>query len=96
MQFQSDILGVTTLRPVVAETTALGAAYLAWAPGLAVGFWINRKEIAEQWQEDARFKSKMKPARRKELLTRWEQGIGACRQGWESLGQSATCGRKSG
>lgn len=72
MQFQSDILGVTTLRPVVSETTALGAAYLA---GLAVGFWKNQKQIAEQWQEDARFRSKMKPAERTKRLKQWGRAL---------------------
>jgi glycerol kinase len=61
MQFQADILGVPVVRPKVAETTALGAAYLA---GLAVGFWKDRKEIAKQWQVDRRFKPTMKPAQR--------------------------------
>ena len=81
MQFQSDILGVPTLRPVVAETTALGAAYLA---GLAVRYWKSKNEIAAQWQEDARFNSKMKPARRKTLMTGWNRALDrACN--WETL-----------
>ncbi len=49
MQFQSDMLGVPVERPVVQETTALGAAYLA---GLAVGFWESKEEIAKQWKNE--------------------------------------------
>ena len=52
MQFLSDILGAPVDRPVVTETTALGAAYLA---GLAVGFWESREQIAAQWGLDRRF-----------------------------------------
>ena len=52
MQFQSDILGVRVDRPQVAETTAMGAAFLA---GLAVGFWKDKEEIAEKWQVDRSF-----------------------------------------
>src|SRR5206468_2522242 len=57
MQLQSDLLGVPVVRPKVAETTALGAAYLA---GLAVGFWKNQGDIAKQWQVDARFTPAMR------------------------------------
>jgi glycerol kinase len=73
MQFQADLLGVPVVRPKVAETTALGAAYLA---GLAVGFWKDRKEIAKQWQVDRRFPSAMKPARRKLLVAGWDKALG--------------------
>ncbi len=52
MQFQADILGVPVVRPRVAETTALGAAYAA---GLAVGFWKDRDELRGKWSEDKRF-----------------------------------------
>ena len=52
MQFQADILGVPVVRPVVAETTALGAAYAA---GLAVGFWSSTQEIRDQWAEGGRW-----------------------------------------
>ena len=72
MQFQTDLLKVPVIRPVVEETTALGAAYLA---GLAVGFWKNQKEIATQWQEAARYKSAMKPAERTKLLTSWKRAL---------------------
>jgi glycerol kinase len=72
MQFQSDLLNVNVVRPQVNETTALGAAYLA---GLAVGFWKNEKEIAQQWEESARFKSGMKPAERKRLQSQWQRAV---------------------
>ena len=72
MQFQSDLLRVPVVRPVVAETTALGAAYLA---GLAVGYWKNQREISTQWQEAARFKSTMKPKRRAELIAGWDRAL---------------------
>src|SRR6185437_9056755 len=61
MQLQADLLGVPIVRPKVAETTALGAAYLA---GLAVGFWKNQADIAKQWQTDKRFTASMKRAER--------------------------------
>jgi glycerol kinase len=63
MQFQADVLGVPVVRPLVTETTALGAAYLA---GLAVGFWDTQEEIAAQWRCDRRFEPAMRrrPARR--------------------------------
>ncbi len=72
MQFQADLLGVPVVRPKVAETTALGAAYLA---GLAVSFWKDRKEIAKQWQVDRRFQPAMKPAQRKQLVAGWEKAL---------------------
>jgi len=79
MQFQSDLLGVPVVRPKVAETTALGAAYLA---GLAVGFWKNESEIATQWQVDRKFKPAMKPATRKHLCAGWAKAL-ARAQSWE-------------
>ena len=72
MQFQADLLGVPVVRPKVAETTALGAAYLA---GLAVGFWKDRKEIAKQWQADRQFRPTMKPTQRKQLVAGWEKAL---------------------
>jgi len=72
MQFQADVLGVPVVRPKVAETTALGAAYLA---GLAVGFWKDRKEIAKQWQADRQFRPAMKPAQRRQLVAGWEKAL---------------------
>ena len=73
-QFQSDLLGVPVLRPQFAETTALGAAYLA---GLAVGFWESREEIARQWAVDRRFTPKMEASRREALYAGWQQAVEA-------------------
>jgi len=77
MQFQADLLGVPVARPRVAETTALGAAYLA---GLAVGFWKDRREIAAQWRVDRRFVPAVKLAVRKQLLAGWAQALARARQ----------------
>ena len=79
MQFQADLLGVPAVRPRVAETTALGAAYLA---GLAVGFWKNTAEIAAQWHADRRFAPAIKPAARKKLLAGWNKALTRA-QRWE-------------
>ncbi len=72
MQFQADILGVPVLRPVVTETTALGAAYLA---GLAVGFWQDQQEIARNWAVDRVFEPDMSAERREELYAGWEKAV---------------------
>lgn len=74
MQFQSDILDVPVERPVVQETTALGAAYLA---GLAVGFWSDREEIAQQWKIDKTFKPVMKETQRNDLYEGWKVAVEA-------------------
>ncbi len=79
MQFQADLLGVPVVRPMVSETTALGAAYLA---GLAVGYWKSRAEIAEQWQTDRRFTPTMKPAVRRALDDGWRRALTRAR-GWD-------------
>ncbi|MBA4070344.1 MAG: glycerol kinase [Gemmatimonas sp.] len=80
MQLQADLLNVPVVRPKVAETTALGAAYLA---GLAVGFWTSQAEIARQWQADRRFTPNMKPAARKTLAAGWKKAL-ARAKGWEA------------
>ena len=72
LQFQADLLRVPVVRPKVIETTALGAAYLA---GLAVGFWNDQREIAAQWQVDARFRPAAKPSVRKQLMARWTKAL---------------------
>jgi glycerol kinase len=72
MQYQADILGVPVLRPVVTETTALGAAYLA---GLAVGFWSSQEEIAAQWKMERRFEPSMAAAERGERLALWRRAV---------------------
>ncbi|MEO5816823.1 MAG: glycerol kinase GlpK [Gemmatimonadaceae bacterium] len=79
MQLQADLLNVPVVRPKVAETTALGAAYLA---GLAVGFWKNQADIARQWQVDARFKPAMKAAARTRMSEGWARALGRSKA-WE-------------
>lgn len=74
MQFQSDILGVPVERPVVNETTALGAAYLA---GLAVGYWQSREEIAKQWNIDRAFEPKMNADTQQRLYDGWKKAVRA-------------------
>jgi len=72
MQFQADILGVPVIRPVVAETTALGAAYAA---GLAVGFWGGLGELRSNWQEDSRWTPQMDDAERDRQLRNWKKAV---------------------
>lgn len=74
MQFQSDLLGVPVERPVVNESTALGAAYLA---GLAVGFWQNREELAKLRQVDKVFKPAMEEETRADLYSGWHRAVRA-------------------
>ena len=74
MQFQSDLLGVPVERPKLNETTALGAAYLA---GLAIGFWKDRKEIADRWKLDRNFDPSMEPERAEKLYSGWRQAVKA-------------------
>ncbi len=82
MQFQADLLGVPVVRPRVAETTALGAAYLA---GLAVGYWRDTTEMAELWQVDRRFVPARNPAGRKRLLAGWAKALARAKR-WEDPG----------
>ncbi|MSR58410.1 MAG: glycerol kinase [Planctomycetaceae bacterium] len=72
MQFQADLLGVPVRRPVVSETTALGAAYLA---GLAVGYWADRSDIVTNWQLDREFLPSMLPAERERRHERWQKAV---------------------
>ncbi len=74
MQFQSDILNVPVERPVINETTALGAAYLA---GLATGFWKDRSEIAEKWSVDRSFDVEMEDKQRDALYEGWQKAVHA-------------------
>lgn len=74
MQFQSDILGVPVERPVVNETTALGAAYLA---GLAVGYWGSKAEVADNYRVDHVFTSSISEKERKSLYSGWKQAVSA-------------------
>lgn len=72
MQFQADILGVPVERPVITETTALGAAYLA---GISVGVWSSREEIADKWKADVLFSPKMDEATREDLYKGWRRAV---------------------
>lgn len=72
MQFQSDILDVPVVRPKVAETTALGAAYAA---GLAVGFWKNYDELRANWGVDKQWIPKMSSNQRKGLYSGWKKAV---------------------
>jgi len=76
MQFQSDMLGVPVERPVIQETTALGAAYLA---GLAVGYWENKEEIARQWKKDQTFENQITAEKRDKLYNGWRKAVEATR-----------------
>jgi glycerol kinase len=80
MQFQADIIGSAIRRPVVRETTALGAAYLA---GLATGFWQNQDEVCAKWQCDTTFSPMMDESRRTELVAGWHKAVGRSK-GWAS------------
>lgn len=72
MQMQSDVLGVPVSRPVVAETTALGAAYAA---GLSVGFWDNTGEMTDNWQESKRWEPQWSDDQREEGYERWHKAV---------------------
>jgi glycerol kinase len=72
MQMQADILGVPVSKPVVAETTALGAAYAA---GLAVGFWNNTDELVQNWNEDKRWNPEWNDEQRAEGYKGWEKAV---------------------
>jgi glycerol kinase len=72
MQFQADVLGVPVIRPAVAETTALGAAYAA---GLATGFWASEDDIRNNWAEDKRWEPQMDSAKRDELYKYWKKAV---------------------
>ncbi|HLO86257.1 MAG TPA: glycerol kinase GlpK [Nostocaceae cyanobacterium] len=72
MQFQSDVLGVPVIRPQVAETTALGAAYAA---GLATGFWQSLEELRNNWQIDRVWQPKMEITERDRYYTLWKKAV---------------------
>ncbi|MEY8750137.1 glycerol kinase GlpK [Alkalicoccobacillus gibsonii] len=74
MQFQSDILNQPVERPVINETTALGAAYLA---GLATGFWESKDEIAQNWKVEKSYDAKMDEEEREALYDGWKQAVKA-------------------
>ena len=80
LQFQADLLNVTVRRPVVAETTALGAAYLA---GLAVGYWKSTDDVAANWALDREFRPAMPKAQSEKLYAGWKKAVGRSLD-WES------------
>ena len=72
MQFQADILGVDVVRPKVAETTALGAAYAA---GIAVGFWQGEQDVIDNWAEDKRWTPSMDEGDRERTYRLWKKAV---------------------
>ncbi len=72
MEFQSDVLGVPVIRPQVAETTALGAAYAA---GLATGFWSSLEELSDNWLLDQTWEAKMDAVEREGYYRLWEKAV---------------------
>jgi glycerol kinase len=77
MQFQADVLGVPVVVPEIAETTALGAAYLA---GIATGLW-SREQVGEMWRQSARYEPRMGADEREALLAEWRRALERSR-GW--------------
>jgi glycerol kinase len=80
MQFQADLLQIPVIRPVVTETTALGAAYLA---GIAVGYWKSVESVAKQWKIEKVFEPKMPRSQVAALRSRWNDALGRALN-WES------------
>lgn len=78
MQFQSDVLGVAVRRPMVQETTALGAAYLA---GLATGVWSDLSDVSKNWQLQREFVPVLPDTQRATLLKQWRRAV-ECSRGW--------------
>jgi glycerol kinase len=72
MQFQADILGVPVIRPTVAETTSLGAAYAA---GLATGFWEKIEDLRANWGKDKEWQPKMDVRTRDALYRGWKKAV---------------------
>ena len=72
MQFQADMLDVPVIRPQVAETTALGAAYAA---GLAVGYWSDQDDLRSNWQEDRRWTPAMDAKLRDRDYAQWKKAV---------------------
>ncbi len=72
MQFQADVLDVPVVRPVVAETTCLGAAYAA---GLAVGFWPDIESLRANWRKSAEWTPAMDPALREKSFRKWKKAV---------------------
>jgi glycerol kinase len=72
LQFQADVLQIPVVRSKTAETTALGAAYLA---GLAVGFWLSKGDVAHHWQADSRFEPQMPASQADLMIGRWHEAV---------------------
>ena len=72
MQFQADVLGVPVIRPTVAETTSLGAAYAA---GLAVGFWSEVEDLRANWGKDKEWQPQMDPEEREKEYAFWKKAV---------------------
>ena len=72
MQFQADLLGIPVVRPMVTETTALGAAYLA---GLAIGVYKNLDELSAQWRVERRFHPTLPRERAQALMDQWAHAV---------------------
>jgi glycerol kinase len=72
MQMQADIMGIDITRPLITETTALGAAYAA---GLAIGFWKDTDELKKQWQQSRRWNPASTAAERQEGYAGWKKAI---------------------
>ena len=72
MQFQADVVGVPVIRPDVAETTALGAAYAA---GLAVGYWRDKEDLRANWLEGKRWTPVMDDVRRDREYAAWKKAV---------------------
>jgi glycerol kinase len=72
MQFQADVLGVPVVRPVVAETTALGAAYAA---GIATGFWNGEQDVIDNWAEDKRWSPAADPKEVARIYRNWKKAV---------------------
>jgi glycerol kinase len=92
LQLQADILDVPVERPVVAETTALGAAYLA---GLAVGYWDGLHDIESNWALDRRFEPSISADRRRSMLHGWHRAVERAR-GWVEPGSPSATQRRAG
>ena len=72
MQFQADLLGIAVVRPVVTETTALGAAYLA---GLSCGLYPSTEALSQLWKAERRFEPRISAAQAQEKMQRWEHAV---------------------
>ena len=72
MQFQSDLVGKKVIKPIITETTALGAAYLA---GLAVGYWSDKEEIAKLWFASEEFEPTISEERRNKYHKKWKRAV---------------------